>query len=67
VSKIRLDCEWDSVILVLLDAEFNPFEIHEADRASVEAALLKPGSRARNERGSLSIRQFKSIADQTWP
>ena len=67
VGSIRLDHEWHSVVLVLMTADFEPFAIHEADRPAVEAALQAPGSKARNDRGSLSISKFKSIGRQVWP
>jgi len=64
VGSIRLDKEWDSVMLVLLDAFYDPYEVYEADRHEVEIALRKPGSKARNERGQLGISKFKSISNQ---
>ena len=66
LGAIQLDKEWDSVILVMMDNKFNPTEMYEADRADIEAALKKPGSKARNERGQLSVSKFKSISSQIW-
>jgi hypothetical protein len=66
IGRIRLDREWDSVILVLLDDDLEPIEIYEAKRPEIEAALLKPGSKARNDRGALGVRKFKSIAQLVW-
>ena len=40
--------------------------MYEATRAKVEVALTLPGSKARNERGALAIRQFMSIAALRW-
>jgi hypothetical protein len=51
---------------VLLDENFDAFEIHEADRAAVIAALSAPGSKARNERGALAVSKFKSIGQEVW-
>lgn len=50
----------------MLGSEFNAFAMYEASRAKVEAALTLPGSKARNERGALAIRQFMSIAALRW-
>ena len=66
IGRIRLDHDWNSVMLVLLDKDFSPIEIYEAQRAEVEAALNTPGSRARNERGALGVRKFQSIAKLLW-
>ena len=58
---------WDSVVLVFLNKRFEPEEVWEASRAALEPALAKPGSKARNERGQLSISQFKAVGKQVWP
>jgi len=66
VGQIKLDHPWDSVALVLMDEEFEPIAIYEAKRAEVEKAITAPGSKARNERGALSVSKFKSIARPVW-
>ncbi|CAJ0780902.1 hypothetical protein LMG18090_01250 [Ralstonia mannitolilytica] len=67
VGKIDLNKEWDGVLLVLLDSEFAPIAIYEARRANIEEALKRPGSKARNERGALSVSKFRAIARMIWP
>lgn len=66
LGVIDLDKEWDAVILVLLDENFDPTAIYEAGRRAVEEALLAPGSKARNVRGQLSVSKFRSIGQQIW-
>ncbi len=66
MGAIDLRQPFDVVLLVLLDSEFNAFAMYEASRAKVEAALTLPGSKARNERGALAIRQFMSIGTLRW-
>ena len=41
-----------------MDKNFEPFEMYEADRESIEEALRKPGSKARNERNALAVHEF---------
>jgi len=67
VGGIKLDKAWDSVLLVLLDERFDATAIYEADRPAVEAALLAPGSKSRNERGALAVSKFRSIGRVIWP
>ena len=67
MGTIRLDRQWDSVLLVVLDRHLEPVQMYEADRPAVTKALLKPGSRSRNERGALAMNQFKRIAQPVWP
>jgi hypothetical protein len=66
LGSIQPDKEWDAVLMVLLDSTFNATEIWEADRPVVLAALAIPGSKARNERGALSVAKFKSIGRLRW-
>jgi len=66
IGRIRLDHDWDSVMLVILDSNFSPVRIYEAPRVKVEEALTAPGSRARNERGALAVSRFVSIAELVW-
>lgn len=66
VGSIDLKQPFDTVLLVLLDAEYNAFQIYEAARPAVEALLTRPGSKARTERGSVAISQFKAISLLRW-
>jgi len=66
LGSIRQDHDWDSVLMVLLDHNFDALEIYEAQRPEVVAALTVPGSKARNERGALSVSKFKSIGTLRW-
>ncbi|WP_312450014.1 hypothetical protein [Stutzerimonas nitrititolerans] len=66
VGGIDLSQPFDVVQLVLLDSDFNAFAIWEAERSAVESLITRPGSKARNERGSVGITQFKAIARLRW-
>jgi hypothetical protein len=68
VPSIKFDGKFDAVLLVLLDkATFEAIEIWEAPREKIALRLQAPGSKARNERRSMGIAQFKSIAKKVWP
>lgn len=67
ISKINTDKEFDSVMLVLLGDDFEVLEIWEAGREVVITKLDEPGSKARNERRSMGVSQFTSIAKKVWP
>jgi hypothetical protein len=67
LGSIDVRKRWDVVLLVLLDENYDPTAIYEANRQAVTDALAAPGSRARNERGQLSLSKFKSIGRRTWP
>lgn len=55
------------MLLVLTDQNFDTFAIYEAARAPVIAAITRPGSKARNERGALSIPSFcRTLGQKIW-
>jgi hypothetical protein len=66
LGSIDIHKEWDAVLMVLLDENFDAIEIYQAERSAVIARLATPGSKARNERGSLGVSQFKAIGHLRW-
>ena len=66
MGSIDIHKEFDAVLLVLLDGDFEATAIYEAPREAVIAALTAPGSKSRNERGALGISKFKSIGAVRW-
>src|SRR6266853_2014071 len=66
LGSIDIDKEFDSVLMVLLNENFDATEIYQADRPDVVAALTAPGSKARNERGALGVSKFKKIGRRVW-
>jgi len=67
VPKMRLEPRFNKAILVLLDrSTMEALEIWQAEYDDVKRRLTDPGSRARNERLSMGISQFRSIATLVW-
>lgn len=66
MGSIDIKKEWDAVLLVLVDENFDAYEMHEAERAAVIAAIVAPGSKGRNDRGSLSVNLFTKIGRVRW-
>ncbi len=66
MGSIDIKKEFDAVLLVLLDGNFEATAIYEASREAVIDALAKPGSKSRNERGALGVSTFKSIGHVRW-
>ena len=66
LGSIDVKKDFDAVLLVLLDENFNATSIFEADREDVLTVLAEPGSKSRNERGALGVSKFKSIARLRW-
>ena len=66
--SIKCGDQFDYVLTVLMDRRtLDVLEIWEACEADVDARLKAPGSKSRNERNSMGLSQFKSIAKKVWP
>jgi hypothetical protein len=65
IGQIKVDKEWDSVVLVLMDEEYEPYEIYEAERDELLEYMDKTSS-SRAKRGALSVARFKIIGRLAW-
>ena len=65
IGQLKLEKEWDAVALVLMDEDFQPFEMYLASRRAVLDALEEDTSKRRN-RGAMSVAKFKHIAQCVW-
>ncbi len=63
IGQLKLEQDWDAVLLVLLDEDYQPFAIHEADRQELEEALADS---PRNKRGAMSVARFRIISRLVW-
>jgi len=66
VGQLKLEQDWDSVVLVLLDEGYEPFEIYEASRETILDAMEEAGTSSRKKRGAMSVARFRNIADLVW-
>ena len=66
MGQLKQDQPWDAVLLVLMDAQFMPYEIYEADRETVLAVLDDAGDSKRSKRGAMTVARFKNIARLVW-
>lgn len=66
IGQLKLDQAWDAVLLVLLDESYEPFEIYEAKRDAINAAMEEAAESNRNKRGAMSVARFRHIAELVW-
>jgi len=66
LGQLKLDKDWDGVILVLMDDHYEPYEIYEADRGDIEEAVNESSASKRSKRGPLSVAKFKIIGRLAW-
>ena len=66
IGQLKVNQEWDSVVLVLLNEDFEPIEIFEADRIELVESLDETSDSKRNKRGAMSVSRFKHLARLVW-
>lgn len=65
VGQLKTEQAWDSVMVVMMDENYEPTEIYEADRADVAEAINESDSK-RAKRGAMSLAKFKIISRLVW-
>jgi len=66
IGQINTQGEWDTLLLVILDEDYEACEIYEASREQLSDALAGSESSNRSKRGALSIAKFKNIGWLVW-
>jgi len=65
IGEVKAEQEWDAIVLVLLDSDYEPFELYEAERDEIIGSENDPASR-NNKRGAMTLARFKVIAHLVW-
>ncbi len=66
IGQLKIEQEWDSVVLVIMDENYDAIEIFEANRDIIIDALNENKSSNRNKRGAMSLAKFKKISTLVW-
>lgn len=66
IGQLKTGQDWDSVLLVLMDENYEPFEIYEAEREALLEAVVAAETSKRAKRGALSVAKFKIISQLVW-
>ena len=66
IGQLKTESDWDTVLLVLMDEDYEPFEIYEAERDEILEAMDAGDNQRRNRRGALSVSKFKNISELVW-
>ena len=66
LGQLKLEQPWDAVLLVLLDEQYEPFEIYDASREVIEESMAEAGESNRSKRGAMSVARFRRIARLAW-
>jgi len=66
IGQLKMEQPWDSVLLVLMDEAFEPFEIYEAERDELMADLEQKNNSRRSKRGAMSVARFRNVGRLVW-
>ena len=66
VGQMKIDQQWDSVMLVMMDDIYEPVEIYEADREDLMEEMEKKTTSKRSKRGAISVAKFKFLGRLVW-
>ena len=64
IGQLNPNGDWDTVLLVIMDQDYEPCEIYEATREEIQEAMASSSSRS--SRGALSVAKFKIISWLVW-
>lgn len=65
IGQLKLNQEWDAVVLVLMDDNYEPYEIYRAHRDDLSEHLDR-SSANRAKRGAMSVARFKILGELVW-
>ncbi len=65
VGQIKMEQDWDSVMLILMNEDYEAQAIYEADREVLVDAMAETPEK-RVKRGAMSVAKFKAIGTQVW-
>lgn len=66
IGQLKVDQEWDSVMLVMMNDEYEPIEIYEAQRSELLEDLQDSAHSKRKKRGAMTVAKFKKIGKLVW-
>ncbi|MCP3850264.1 MAG: hypothetical protein GY694_08530 [Gammaproteobacteria bacterium] len=65
IGQLKMEQDWDSVVLVLLNDDYEPFEIYEIDRDTLTDNVIDKQSK-KSKKGAMTVARFKKIATLAW-
>lgn len=66
LGQINFEHEWDNLLLVLMDEDFETTEIYEVSRSTMLDDIDNSDNKSRKKRGAMSVAKFKHLACLVW-
>jgi hypothetical protein len=65
IGQLKVNQPWDAVVLVLMDENYEPYEIYQARRDDL-LEYIDASSSNRAKRGAMSVARFKILGELVW-
>jgi len=65
IGQIKVEQDWDSVMLIIMDENYEPQQIIEAAREAITEAMTDTSAN-RAKRGAMSVARFRAIGHLVW-
>ena len=66
LGQIKIEQDWDSILLVIMGEDFETTEIYQASREVILENIDNSNSSTRQKRGAMSVARFKRFAQLVW-
>lgn len=66
VGQLNLDADWDAVLLVIMNENYQTTAIYSLSRQRLLDELNQAPASKNNTRGAISVKKFQAIAEQVW-
>ena len=66
IGQLNFDGDWNVLLLVLLDEEYNTIEIYQMGRDIAVEAVDELNNDTRKKRGPMSVAKFKALGSLVW-
>lgn len=66
LGQIKIEQDWDKILLVIMDENFETTEIYEASRKDILQNIDETGTSNRQKRGVMSVARFKRLSHLAW-
>lgn len=66
IGHVKIEQNWDKILLVLMNDDFETTQIYEASRQAMLEDLNENNNGSRQKRGAMSVARFKCLAQLVW-
>ena len=66
VGQLKVGQEWDLVVLVLMNEEYEAIQIYCMSHSEVKSVMEQSASSKRISRGAMSVARFKAVGEKVW-